>query len=70
MVGMAPRLPGEAPDPPRPPVIAINQFTEFARKQADTFTVVREGSAQKQHIEAQTGASPLDGRPGVTLYQP
>ena len=70
MVGMAPRLPGQPPAPPRPPVIAINQLSEFARTQAETFTVVREGSATRQHIEATTSASPLDGRPGVMIYQP
>jgi mannosyltransferase len=69
MVGLAPRLPGQAPSPPRPPVIAINQFSEFARKEAQTYTVVREGSATKQRIQESTGASPLDGRPGVTIYQ-
>jgi hypothetical protein len=62
-------LPGQAPNPPRPAAISINQFTEFARKEAQTYTVVREGSATKQRIQESTGASPLDGRPGVTIYQ-
>lgn len=69
LVGMAERLPGQAPAPPRPAVVAINQFSEFARHEAKTYTVIREGSAQPQHIEATTGASPLDGHPGVTIYQ-
>src|SRR5204862_17850 len=32
-VGLAPRLPGQTPHPPRPPVLALPNFGEFARKE-------------------------------------
>jgi 4-amino-4-deoxy-L-arabinose transferase-like glycosyltransferase len=68
-VGMAPRLPGEAAQPPRPPTVGAFLFKEFARKQAATYTVVRERSPVPSHITATVGASSLDGRPAVVLYQ-
>jgi mannosyltransferase len=69
-VGMAPRLPGEAPHPARPPTVGAAGFTEFGRKQGDTYTVVRERSPAGAHITPTVGASSLDGRPAITLYQP
>jgi mannosyltransferase len=69
-VGFAPRLPGEAPKPPRPPSVGAAGFTEVRRKQADTYTVVLEKSPTGTHITPTVGASSLDGRPAVTLYQP
>lgn len=69
-VGLAPRLPGEAPRPPRPPTVGAAGFTEFARKQGDTYTVVRERSPVGTHVTPTVGASSLDGRPAVTLYEP
>jgi hypothetical protein len=69
-VGFAARLPGEAPKPPRPPSVGAAGFTEVRRKQADTYTVVVEKSAAGTHITPTVGASSLDGRPAVTLYQP
>lgn len=68
-VGLAPRLPGEEAKPPRPPVVGAAGFTEFARKQGDTYTVVRERSDTGGDITPTVGASPLDGRPAVVLYQ-
>ena len=69
-VGLASRLPGESPKPPRPPTVGAAGFTEVRRKQGDTYTVVIERSPASAHITPQVGASPLDGRPAVTLYQP
>lgn len=69
-VGLAPRLPGEEAKPPRPPSVGAAGFTEFARKQGDTYTVVRERSDSGGDITPTVGASPLDGRPAVVLYQP
>jgi hypothetical protein len=69
-VGFAQRLPGEAPAPPRPPTVGAAGFTEVRRKQADTYTVVIETSPVGTHITPTVGASSLDGRPAVTLYQP
>jgi mannosyltransferase len=69
-VGFAPRLPGEAAMPPRPPTVGAAGFTEVRRKQADTYTVVVETSPTGTHITPTVGASSLDGRPAVTLYQP
>jgi hypothetical protein len=69
-VGLAPRLPGEAPRPPRPPVVGASGFTEFARTQGETYTVVRERSDVPSHITPMVGASSLDGRPAIVLYQP
>ena len=69
-VGLAARLPGEAPKPPRPPAVGAAGFTEVRRKQADTYTVVVETSPVGTHITPTVGASSLDGRPAVTLYQP
>jgi mannosyltransferase len=68
-VGMAPRLPGEAPKPPRPPTVGAAGFTEVRRKQGETYTVVIEKSPVGTHVTPQVGASSLDGRPAVTLYQ-
>jgi len=69
-IGLAPRLPGQAPNPPRPPVLAIPTFGEFARKEGETYTVIREGTAVPFHVQPDVGVSPLDGRPAVALYQP
>jgi mannosyltransferase len=69
-VGMAARLPGEAPKPPRPPTVGAAGFTEVRRKQGDTYTVVIEKSPVGTHVTPLVGASSLDGRPAVTLYQP
>lgn len=69
-VGLAPRLPGEEAKPPRPPTVGAAGFNEFARKQGDTYTVVRERSDTGADITPTVGASPLDGRPAVVLYQP
>jgi hypothetical protein len=68
-VGMAPRLPGEAPRPPRPPTVGAAGFTEFARTQGQTYTVVRERSPVGTHVTPLVGASSLDGRPAITLFQ-
>ena len=57
-VGLAPRLPGEAPKPPRPPVVGAAGFTEFARKEGDTYTVVRERSP----------AAPTSPRPSAQAH--
>ena len=69
-VGLAARLPGEASEPPRPPTVGAAGFTEVRRRQADTYTVVVESSPTGTHITPMVGASSLDGRPAVTLYQP
>jgi mannosyltransferase len=69
-VGLAARLPGEAPKPPRPASVGAAGFTEVRRKQGDTYTVVLETSPVGTHITPTVGASSLDGRPAVTLYQP
>ena len=69
-VGLAPRLPGEAPEPPRPPTVGAAGFTETRRKQADTYTVVVEKSPTGTTITPVVGASSLDGRSAITLYQP
>jgi uncharacterized membrane protein len=70
-VGLAPRLPGEEARPPRPGPITADTFVEFRRKQGKTYTVVRTRSAAGAgSITATVGASPLDGRPAVVLYQP
>jgi hypothetical protein len=69
-VGLASRLPGEEPKPPRPAQVGAAGFTETARKQGDTYTVVIEKSPVGTHITPTVGASSLDGRPAVTLYQP
>ncbi|HEX4719832.1 MAG TPA: glycosyltransferase family 39 protein [Thermoleophilaceae bacterium] len=69
-VGMAARLPGEAPKPPRPPAVGAAGFTEVRRKQGSTYTVVIETSPVGTTVPPQVGASSLDGRPAVTLYQP
>jgi uncharacterized membrane protein len=69
-VGLASRLPGEAAKPPRPPSVGAEGFTEVRRKQADTYTVVVETSPIGTHITPTVGASSLDGRPAITLYQP
>jgi predicted membrane-bound mannosyltransferase len=69
-VGLAPRLPGEAAEPPRPPTVGAEGFTEVRRKQADTYTVVVEKSPTGTHITPTVGASSLDGRAAITLYQP
>jgi 4-amino-4-deoxy-L-arabinose transferase-like glycosyltransferase len=69
-VGLASRLPGEAAEPPRPPTVGAAGFTELRRKQGDTYTVVVETSPTGTHITPTVGASSLDGRPAVTLYQP
>src|SRR3954454_16104817 len=68
-VGLAAPLPGEAPAPPRPPIVGAAGFTEVRRKQGDTYTVVVETSPTGTHITPTVGASSLDGRPAVTLYQ-
>jgi hypothetical protein len=68
-VALSPRLPGQAAHPPRPPVLPIENFTEFARKEGDTFTVIRERSQVGTHIRETVGNSPLDGRPAVVVYQ-
>jgi 4-amino-4-deoxy-L-arabinose transferase-like glycosyltransferase len=68
-VSMAPRLPGQAPHPPRPPVLAIPGLGEFTRTQGVTFTVIRMGSGQPIRITPMVGLSPLDSRPAVVLYQ-
>ena len=69
-IGLAARLPGDKPAPPRPPTVGAAGFTETRRKQADTYTVVVEKSPVGTHVTPQVGASSLDGRPAVTLYQP
>jgi hypothetical protein len=69
-VGLATRLPGEAPKPPRPATVGAAGFTEVRRKEGDTYTVVVETSPAGTHVTPQVGASSLDGRPAVTLYQP
>jgi mannosyltransferase len=69
-VGLATRLPGEAPKPPRPATVGAAGFTEVRRKEGETYTVVVEKSPVGTHVTPQVGASSLDGRPAVTLYQP
>ncbi|HEX6712759.1 MAG TPA: glycosyltransferase family 39 protein [Thermoleophilaceae bacterium] len=69
-VGLAARLPGEAAEPPRPPSVGAAGFTEVRRRQGDTYTVVVETSPTGAHITPTVGASSLDGRPAITLYQP
>jgi uncharacterized membrane protein len=69
-VGLATRLPGEEPKPPRPPQVGAAGFTEERRKEGETYTVVIEKSPTGAHITPTVGASPLDGRPAVTLFQP
>ena len=69
-VGLASRLPGEAAEPPRPPTVGAEGFTEVRRKQADTYTVVIETSPAGTHITPTVGASSLDNRPAITLFQP
>ena len=69
-VGLAARLPGEAPQPPRPPTVGAAGFTEVRRKEGETYTVVIETSPVGTHVTPTVGASSLDGRPAVTLYQP
>jgi uncharacterized membrane protein len=69
-VGLAPRLPGESPMPPRPSQVGAANFTESRRKEGDTYTVVVETSPLGAPITPTVGASPLDGRPAVTVYQP
>src|SRR4051794_2856508 len=69
-VGWASRLPGEPPTPPRPPTVGAAGFTEVRRKQADTYTVVVEKSPTGTSITPTVGASSLDNRPAITLYQP
>ena len=69
-VGLASRLPGEAAEPPRPPTVGAEGFTEVRRKQGDTYTVVVEKSETGTHITPTVGSSSLDGRPAITLYQP
>jgi 4-amino-4-deoxy-L-arabinose transferase-like glycosyltransferase len=68
-VGLAPRLPGQAPHPPRPTVIPLPGLGEFARNQGETYTVIRMGSGSPIHITPMVGLSPLDGRPAIALYQ-
>jgi hypothetical protein len=68
-VGLASRVPGEAPHPPRPAQVGASGFTETRRQQADTYTVVVEQSPVGTHVGPQVGASSLDGRPALTLYQ-
>src|SRR5439155_26482704 len=68
-VGLAPRLPGQAAHPPRPAVLALPNFGEFARKEGETYTVIREGTMQPLHVGPTVGLSPLDGRPAIALYQ-
>ena len=69
-VGLASRTPGQAPAPPRPSLVAFANFNETRRQQAQTYTVVEEQSAVGAVIPPQIGASPLDGEPALTLYQP
>jgi mannosyltransferase len=69
-VGLAARLPGEASKPPRPPTVGAAGFTEVRRKEGETYTVVVEKSPTGTHVTPQVGASSLDGRLAVTLYQP
>src|SRR3954471_3104837 len=68
-VGLAERVPGEAAAPPRPPQVGASGFTETRRKQADTYTVVVEQSPTGTHVGREVGASSLDGKPALTLYQ-
>ena len=68
-VGLAQRAPGDAPSPPRPAQVGASGFTETRRKQADTYTVVVEKSPVGTTITPLVGASALDGRTAVTLYQ-
>jgi uncharacterized membrane protein len=69
-VGLAARLPGETAKPPRPVAVGAEGFTEVRRKQAGTYTVVIEKSPTGTHITPTVGASSLDGRAAITLYQP
>jgi hypothetical protein len=69
-VGLAARLPGETAKPPRPVTVGAEGFTEVRRKQAGTYTVVIEKSPTGTHITPTVGASSLDGRAAITLYQP
>src|SRR5207248_11616266 len=69
LISIAPRLPGAAPKPVRPGTVAIPGFTEFARTEAPTYTVVRERAAQPTHVTPGLSTSPLDGRQAAVLYQ-
>jgi hypothetical protein len=68
-VGLAPRLPGEEPNPPRPPTVGAATFTETSRVEAETFTVVKQTSPVGTTITPVVGASSLDGRPALTFIQ-
>ena len=68
-IGMAPRLPGQVAHPPRPTLVALANFNEFARQEAATYTVVKERSANPVPLTPTVGVSALDGRPAVVLYQ-
>ena len=70
IVSISPRLPGQSAQPPRPGAVSFQGFTESARTQGATYTVVRERSAALVRIGAQLITSPLDGRPAVPLWQP
>jgi mannosyltransferase len=70
LVAVTSRRPGETPHPPRPPTPSVPGFRLVARKETDTFTLVRLRAAGPQQIASQ-GLTPL--RLGqdlaVTLHQ-
>ena len=69
-VGLAPRLPGQAPRPPRPPgPLPLPGFAEIGRKEGETYTVLREQAAAPLHVTPQVGLSPLDSRAATVVYQ-
>lgn len=70
-VALAPRLPGEAPRPPRPAgQLPLVGFTEFARSFGATYTALRYHTANPVHVSPSVGLNPLDNRPATALYQP
>ena len=72
MVGLAPHLPGAAGEPPRPPDLQppAPGFTETSRTNGETYTAVVFESPVPFNVTPTVGASPLDGRPARTLFQP
>lgn len=72
MVGLAPHLPGAAGEPPRPADLQppAPGFEQTRRTDGETFTTVVFRSLVPFNVTPTVGASPLDGRPARTLFQP